>query len=71
MVWAGDNIDYDVTGPNFLFRDGNIVYDLELTGPDIPDYVREGQESRFTAEVVEYEENSPLFLLDPVSTEVR
>src|SRR5262249_4738237 len=37
LIGARDFDESDVSGPAFQFRDVNIVSDLHLTGPDIPD----------------------------------
>ncbi|WP_327643680.1 DUF4839 domain-containing protein [Micromonospora zamorensis] len=71
LVFAGDRIESGVTGPNFQFNDVNITSDLRLTGSNIPDTIGVGQKLRITAEVEGYAEDTDLFLLDPVSTEVR
>ncbi|MFU8873236.1 DUF4839 domain-containing protein [Micromonospora sp. SL4-19] len=71
LVLAGDSTGAGATGPNFQFRDVNITSDLRLTGSNIPDTIGVGQKLRITAEVERYAGNQVLFLLDPVSTEVR
>ncbi|WP_158074050.1 DUF4839 domain-containing protein [Micromonospora sp. CB01531] len=73
LVFAGDSTGSGVTGPNFQFKDVNITSDLRLTGSNIPDTIGVGQKLRITAEVEGYAgpEYQDLFLLDPVSTEVR
>ncbi|MFE9658390.1 DUF4839 domain-containing protein [Micromonospora sp. NPDC006431] len=71
LVLAGNSIGSGVTGPNFQFKDVNITSDLRLTGPNIPDTIGVGQKLRITAEIEGYAGNQDLFLLDPVSTEVR
>lgn len=58
-------------GPNFQFRDVSIVSDLNLTGDNVPDSMRVGDNLRITAEVDEFEPNTCLFLLEPVVTEYR
>ena len=40
-------------------------------GPNIPDSMKVGDKLRIKATVEEYEPNTCLFLLDPVSTEYR
>ena len=70
LVYAGDYSETVAIGPAFQFRDVN-YYDLHLTGPNVPDSVGQGINLRITAEVGEYETSSCLFLLKPVSTEVR
>ena len=57
-------------GPAFKFGDVN-VFDLNLTGTEIPDYVGEGDRFRFVAQVVEYNPTGCLLLLAPVSSTVR
>ena len=71
LVLAGNFSDPTYSGPNFLFEDVNIVHDLKLTGSNIPDTIGRGEKLHITAEVREYNETTGLFLLDPVSTEIR
>ncbi len=73
LVFAGNSTGSEVTGPNFRFSDVNIVSDLHLTGSAVPDNIAVGQKLRITAEVDRYtgHEYSDLFLLRPVSTQVR
>lgn len=59
-----------VIGPQFQFRDVSMA-DLHLSGTDVPDSVRQGDNLRVTARVEEYERESCQLLLDPVSTAVR
>jgi hypothetical protein len=47
------------------------VFDLNLTGAKVPDYVGEGDRFRFVAQVVEYNADQCLLFLEPVSTRVR
>jgi cytoskeletal protein RodZ len=70
LIGAGDFSETSAPGPAFQFRDVNTTYDLHFTGPT-PDTVGERTNLVVTAEVVEYEPASCLFLLDPVSTVVR
>lgn len=60
-----------IPGPNFQFRNVNVTDDLKLTGPNIPDTIGVGQNLRVVARVNTYVSNQCLFLLDPVSTQVR
>ncbi|WP_186329433.1 DUF4839 domain-containing protein [Agrococcus jejuensis] len=66
--------DYSETqsfgGPNFQLRDVN-VSDLNLTGSNVPDTIGVGDEVRIRAEVLEFEPDPGLFLLDPVETQFR
>ncbi|KNY05169.1 DUF4839 domain-containing protein [Microbacterium sp. GCS4] len=66
--------DYSETqssgGPNFQFRDVNITSDLNLIG-DVPNTIGVGTNLHIVARVGAYEPNSTLFLLEPVTTQVR
>lgn len=70
LVNFGDN-GQGTQGPNFQFRDVSIVSDLHLTGPNIPDTMKVGDNLRITAKVKEFPPQSCLLLLEPVSTEYR
>ena len=72
LLNAGDfSATKAIPGPNFQFRNVNVTYDLKLTGPNIPDTIGVGQNLRVLARVNTYVSNQCLFLLDPVSTQVR
>lgn len=71
LLGAGDYDENSQMGPAFQFKDVNIVSDLGLTGPGVPDAVAVGDNVLITAEIDSYEEDSCLFLLDPVSTQYR
>jgi hypothetical protein len=72
LVNAGDfSATKAIPGPNFQFRDVNVTYDLKLTGPNIPDTIGVGQNLRVVAKVDTFITNQCLFLLDPVSTQLR
>lgn len=72
LVNAGDySATQAIPGPNFQFRNVNVVSDLKLTGRNIPDTIGRGQNLRVLAKVDTFIANQCLFLLDPVSTEVR
>jgi cytoskeletal protein RodZ len=70
LISAGEYSETSSRGPAFQFRDVNTTYDMNYTGPT-PDTIGERTNLVVTAEVVEYEPTSCLFLLDPVSTVVR
>lgn len=70
LIYAGDYSKATVMGPSFKFKDVNIS-DLHLTGSKTPEYIEEGQNLRIIARVEKYEETSGLFLLKPISTEIR
>jgi len=69
LILAGDYSETSQTGPNFQFNDVSIVYDLHLTGSNIPDTLGVGQNLHIIAQVGSYRD--PLFLLEPISTELR
>ncbi|ART75166.1 hypothetical protein B4U37_03515 [Sutcliffiella horikoshii] len=71
LIFAGDYSETTFSGPNFKFEDVNIINDLNLTGSNIPDTIGMGQNLHITAVVEEYDENSGLFFLEPISTEIR
>lgn len=66
--------DYSETqsfgGPNFQFRDVNVINDLKLTG-NVPDSIGVGNNLHVVARVGAYEPDTTLFLLEPVATQVR
>lgn len=70
LVGAGDFSETTSIGPAFQFRDVGML-DLHLTGPNIPDSIGVGDNIHVIAAVDEYESRSCLFLLEPVSTEIR
>ncbi|WEG08606.1 DUF4839 domain-containing protein [Microbacterium horticulturae] len=57
-------------GPNFQYRDVNVTNDLHFTGK-VPDTIGIGDNVHVVARVGQYEEDTLLFLLEPVSTQVR
>jgi len=74
----GDNVTrYDVlvsgdptnmtAGPEFQFRDVG-MFDLHLTGPNVPDFIGAGNHVHVVAKVGVFESDHCLFLLDPLST---
>ncbi|MFG3062328.1 DUF4839 domain-containing protein [Streptomyces sp. NPDC048231] len=70
LLGAGDNGPNTAVGPAFKYEDVNVI-DLKLTGKKIPATVGAGDKFRFVAEVGEFNADSCLFFLHPVSTEVR
>lgn len=71
LVGYGDFNEDAAPGPAFQLRDVNTVSDLHFAGDSIRDTIGVGDNIRLTATVDKYEENSCLFLLDPVSTDFR
>ena len=70
LIYVGDYSETTSIGPSFKFEDVNIS-DIHLTGSKIPEYIEEGQNFHIIAKVEKYEEKSGLFLLKPISTEIR
>jgi hypothetical protein len=70
LLAPGDKGPESTIGPAFKYENAN-VFDLNLTGDNIPDAVGEGDSFRFVAEVREFNTVQCLFYLDPVSTEAR
>lgn len=70
LILVGDYTEGETPGPNFQLRNVN-YFDLNLTGENIPDPFGIGHNIRITAEVIEYETASDLFLIDPVSIQMR
>lgn len=71
LIYTGNYGGKSGNALSFKFEDINIVSDLKLTGSNIPDTIREGQNLRITAKVLEYNQVQGLFFLKPVSTEIR
>lgn len=71
LIYTGNSGESSGNALNFKFENINIVYDLKLTGSNIPENISEGQNLRITAKVNEYKEISALFFLTLVSTEIR
>ncbi|MFA7764432.1 DUF4839 domain-containing protein [Streptomyces sp. NRRL S-448] len=70
LLGPGDNGPKTGVGPAFKYEDVNI-FDLKLTGKEIPATVGAGDRFHFVAKVGEFKANQCLFFLDPVSTETR
>ncbi|MET8410306.1 DUF4839 domain-containing protein [Streptomyces sp. NPDC005195] len=70
LLGPGNKGPNTTVGPAFKYEDVNIA-DLKLTGKKIPATIGEGDQFRFVAQVREFNADSCLFFLDPVSTEVR
>ncbi|MBW9153941.1 DUF4839 domain-containing protein [Clostridium estertheticum] len=71
LISVGDYSKTSAIGPNFNFKDVNIVYDLHFTGSNIQENIVEGQNIHVIAKVVEYNEKQGLFFLEPISTKIR
>lgn len=70
LIAPGNKGPESTVGPAFKFEDVN-VFDLNLTGTKIPDFVREGDRFRFVAQIDEYNQTQCLLFLEPVETKVR
>ena len=70
LIYAGDYSETNVSGPSFQFSDVN-YHDLHLTGDNVPDSFGVGLNIHIVATVKEYDENSGLFQLSPVSINMR
>ena len=70
LIGAGDYSQTTGAGPAFQFRDENTTNDLHFIG-SVPDTIGVGTNLGVTARLKAYENNSCLFLLEPVSTTVR
>ena len=70
LILAGDYSETNMSGPNFQFKDCNIL-DLHLAGDNIPESIKSGASFHFVAKIEDYDERSELFHLDPVETTAR
>ena len=70
LLGPGDKGPNTGFGPNFKYEDVSI-FDLKLTGKEIPDTIGAGDKFRFVAKVREFNAIQCLFYLEPVSTKIR
>ncbi|MBI1377788.1 MAG: DUF4839 domain-containing protein [Frankiales bacterium] len=70
LIAPGDRGPNSTIGPAFKYENVN-VFDLNLTGANIPDAVGVGDRLHLVAIVGEMNRDQCLFFLQPVSTEVR
>lgn len=71
LISAGDFSETSGSGPNFQFRDVNTTHDLHLTGTNTPDSIGVRDNLRLVARVGDFNPDSLLFFLDPISTQFR
>jgi hypothetical protein len=71
LIGAGNYSATSAIGPNFQFKDVNIVTDLHLTGSNIPDGIGKGNNLHIIARIEGFNRVQGLFFLKPVSTTVR
>ena len=70
LIYAGDYSEDSSCGPNFQFEDVGVL-DLGQSGLYLPDFICAGRNVHIVAEVVEYDSNTGIFELDPISVEDR
>lgn len=70
LVAPGNDGPEATRGPNLMFEDVN-VFDLNLSGDDVPDSIREGDRFLFEAELKSFNADQCLVFLEPVSTVTR
>lgn len=70
LVLAGDYSETNASGPYFQFEDVG-VYDLGLSGLYMSELLQVGDNVHIVAEIEEFNSNSGLFELDPVSVTQR
>jgi hypothetical protein len=70
LIAPGNKGPNSTIGPAFKFDDVN-VFDLNLTGANVPDSVGVGDRLHVVATVGEFNPAQCLFFLEPVSTQVR
>lgn len=68
LMYAGDW--KSGMGPNFEFVDVS-AYDLNSEDLYIQSFIEVGAEVKITAKIVRYDDNSEMFILDPISLEPR
>jgi hypothetical protein len=61
----------DVFATESIVEHENANYDLHLTGANIPDSIGVGDNLRVVARVGEFNPDSLLFFLEPISTQYR
>lgn len=66
LLYGCDYSETSGSGPNFQFEDVG-VHDLGIKDLYLPDYITAGRNVHIVAEVEEFDPNSGLFKLDPVS----
>ncbi|MGQ0846540.1 MAG: DUF4839 domain-containing protein [Sporichthyaceae bacterium] len=71
LIGPGDQGPNTTKGPAFKFQDVNLVSDIRLADRNRPANIGEGDRFRFVAEVGEYNADTCLFFLKPVSTQAR
>jgi hypothetical protein len=70
LLAPGDRGSSSTIGPAFQFSDVN-MFDLNLTGSNVPDAIGLDDKLRIVAQVGSYNSTQCLFFLHPISTAVR
>lgn len=72
LISAGDYVDENTANPGPIFKFEDVgIYDLGLSGLDLPDFVVLGSNIKIRAEVENFDSDSGIFELDPVLIEAR
>jgi Domain of unknown function (DUF4839)/PASTA domain len=70
LVSPGNRGASSTRGPNFQFKDV-AIFELHLTGANIPDPIGANDKLHIIARVQDYNSTQCLFFLEPISTKVR
>lgn len=70
LIYTGDYSETSNSGPIFKFEDVN-VFDLNLSGDNIPDTIGMGLNITITAEIIEFRDQITITFLEPIKTEIR
>jgi len=70
LIYTGDYSETSISGPIFKFEDVN-VFDLNLSGDNIPDTIGMGLNITITAEIIEFRDQIGITFLEPIKTEIR
>ncbi|WP_172972666.1 DUF4839 domain-containing protein [Fundicoccus ignavus] len=68
LIASGDYSETEMSGPYFKFEDVS-VFDLNLQGDNIPDYVQERQKYLIIAKILKYNEDLGIVFLEPLELE--
>lgn len=70
LIYGGNYNENSVSGPSFKFEDVNTT-DLGINDLYLPEFVGVGNNVHIIAEVKEYDDNTGIFKLNPVSIQTR
>lgn len=71
LILAGDFSETQMSGPYFQYRDVNTTYDLHYVGDNVQDGIGVGDNLHVVARVGDFNPDSSLFQLEPISTQFR